>query len=108
MESKELSKILDEKAPPREKLKHITELDKIKVADIENVDVQTYEFTDGEKTRQVRRFILTIKGERILCPSIVMTQLNVLLKKFKVTSFVVLKSGTGINTTYNVIPEAQI
>jgi hypothetical protein len=110
MEAKELTKFIDENAPVREKLRRITELDKVIVKDIEKIETHSYQIQAGEETKTVNRFILTIKGERVECPRSVMTQLNAVLKKYsdKITAFSVVKSGQGINTTYAVVPEVAI
>ncbi len=111
METKDLIGQLDKEAPERIMSVSIADAGEILLADIVKVDKGGYNFTEGDKTKEVVRFYLTVKGHptTIMCPKSVMTSLNAILKAsdvkgLKVVGFSVLKVGTGKATEYHVSP----
>ncbi len=78
------------------------------IADLEDVSVKeeviekTYkEGTDDEYTNNV----IVQSGKDYRVPDVVLKQLKVMIEaKPKMTTFKVKKEGTGINTSYTVIP----
>jgi len=81
--------------------KNIADLDKVST----DVAVETKEFTkeDGEK---FSFDVVTIEGEDYRVPTSVIIQLKAVMeKKPNLKFFSVAKSGEGLKTTYQVIPE---
>ena len=84
--------------PP--KTLNIAELEKIPVdADI------TQESHKDDKGKEFTYFVATIEGKKYRVPSSCLAGIKGILQKLPNTKFVsVLKQGTGMNTTYQVIP----
>ena len=81
--------------------KNIADLDKVST----DTAVETKEFTkeDGEK---FSFDVVTIEGEDYRVPTSVIIQLKAVMeKKPNLKFFSVAKSGEGLKTTYQVIPE---
>jgi hypothetical protein len=80
---------------------NISEIQKIPV----DIDVVTEPFTDQEG-KEFKVNVATYNGERYRVPNSVLEGLKGILAKLPDTKFVtVLKSGTGMNTRYQVIPQ---
>lgn len=74
---------------------------KIDTENIVNVEEKTYEFDD----RKVKRYIYTLKsGRKLIIPQSVHTAISNVTKKTDITTFEIEKTGTGLQTKYNVTP----
>lgn len=87
---------------------HVCDAGRIALADIVGREVKEFVFKDQEKP--VRRVLLALKGrpEAVLVPMKVWGDLkNLLEKKPNLIAFEVMKSGSGQNTQYQVVPELR-
>jgi len=110
-EQTDFNKFLDEHEPVTKTL-NITEAGKIMFADITNVDDKWTEYPQEDgTTKKAHSYTLTIKGQNYRCPTSVMDDLKEVRSSGKdkelgqLTGFIVTKKGTGINTTYTILPE---
>jgi hypothetical protein len=85
---------------------HVCDAGRIVITDIVSREVKAFPFDDGK--RIVKRVMLTVKGHKnpILTPLKVWGDLkNLIEKKPNLIAFEVLRSGSGQNTQYQVVPE---
>jgi len=81
--------------------KNIVDLDKVSV----DMDIEVKTFQDGDG-KDFNVNVITVKDEEYRVPTSVIKQLKVILeKKPDMEFFSVGKSGTGLGTTYTVIPQ---
>jgi len=80
--------------------KNITELKKVSI----DVDIEEKEFTDKEG-KQYTALIITVDEEEYRVPKSVLAQLKAFLEDDPEMEFFKVKSsGSGLNTTYTVMP----
>ena len=80
--------------------KNISDLNKVSI----DLDLTEKTFNQGQADEFSIK-VATIEGEDYRVPNSVIKQLNILLDDTpKMTHFKVKKSGTGLNTTYQVLP----
>ena len=80
--------------------KNISEVYEVSV----NADIEEKDFTDSNG-KEFSSFIATIDGDEYRVPNSVMAQLQELIGEMpKLEKFKVLRKGTGMNTTYTVVP----
>lgn len=85
--------------------KNIEDFESIPV-DIEVVErtIEKKEVKDGEEPT-FNIFEATIEGVQVRVPKQVLNQLKTLFENSDMTSFKVVKSGSGLNTNYQVVPQ---
>jgi hypothetical protein len=113
MNPEELKKELDSKVTATADSINIVDIGRFAIADIESIEPKTFEFKSDEKAEPQRklRYILKIKGvdKTVIAPITVMMQLKELLAQMpNITHLTVLRSGTGLKTTYQLVPEVQV
>jgi len=92
-----------------ENIKKIEDIGRIETKDIYEEPIwvtKTFTAEDGSE-KQFKRIKLNIKGENVDCPLSVISKLKAISEKLNkpIKAFTVIKSGSGLKTDYNVIPE---
>ena len=95
-----------EELESKKQFKKAWEVEEINLSDIKEVveEKKTFE-RDGEQVEITIPYFVMKNGEKIETRNSIIKELGLLLKNgVDVISFKVIKAGTGINTTYKVIP----
>jgi len=95
-----------EELESRKQFKKIWEVEEINLNDVKEITEETRTFErDGEQVEVTIPYFIMKNGEKLEARNSIVKELGLLLKSgINVISFKVIKAGTGINTTYKVIP----
>ncbi len=82
---------------------NIVDMKEIKLSEVDKVEEKEFSTDEG---KSYKRVILHLKdGKQVISPISVMKQLKVLIENTKgLQAFKVVKSGSGLQTTYSIIP----
>jgi len=94
-----------------ESTKKIEDMGRIETADIYEEPIwvtKTFTCDDGTE-KQLKRIKLKICGDYVDCPISVIGKLKAISEKLGrgIKAFTIVKSGSGIKTEYNVMPELE-
>ena len=87
-----------------QQLPSIADLGEVHLAELKDIKHKEFEFTKDGKQESFKKYVATYRDKEIVIPTGVLISIKETKKKLNFTRIIVIKSGAGLETKYNMTP----